>query len=122
MARAGLAADPLFLACTRPALWRGVPLEAVCLNLMASALLLIAAKNPLVLLGGIALHYLTRALTARDPNRFGVLRLWLETKGRARHQARWGGASVSPLPLRPACRAQRLPGLLAPGDAGAADA
>lgn len=122
MVRAGLSADPLFLACTRPAMWRGVPLEALCLNLMASSLLLIAAKNPTVLLGGVALHYLARALTARDPNRFGVLRLWLETKGRVRHQARWGGASVSPLALRPARRAQRLPGLLAPDRVGAADA
>lgn len=117
MARPGLTEDPLFLACTRPAMWRGVPLEALCVNLMASSILLVVVKNPTCLLVGVGIHYATRALTARDPNRFGVLRLWLETKGRARHQERWGGTSVSPLPLRPARRPREVPFLPEPDHA-----
>jgi len=39
---------------------------------------------------------------------FATLRLWAETKGRARNKDRWGGSSVSPLPLRPARRAREV--------------
>ena len=117
MAHPRLTEDVLFLACTRPAMWRGVPLEALCVNLMATSILFVVVKNPVCLVLGVGLHYATRALTARDPNLFGVLRLWLETKGRARHQGRWGGTSVSPLPLRPARRPHEVPFLLATGHA-----
>lgn len=106
--RGGLVEDTLFLACTRPALWQGVPIEAASLNLMGTTILFIIMRNPFYMLVGVVVHYAIRAFIARDYNVFGVLRLWLETKGRARNLPRWGGSSVSPLPLRPARRAREV--------------
>lgn len=104
MDRVGLTEDPLFLACTRPAMWHGVPLMAVAMNFAATGIVFVIMSNPLYLaLGGIV-HVATRALVSRDYNMFQVLWLWSETKGRARNRARWGGSSVSPLPLRGARR------------------
>lgn len=102
----GLTEDPLFLACTRPAMWQGVPLESLVINLMVTTIVFVIMKNPLYMSIGVAVHYATRLLVARDYNMFGVLRVWSETKARARNRARWGGSSVSPLPLR----AARSPG------------
>lgn len=98
--------DPLFLACTRPAMWRGVPLEAVALNGMATGIVFVLMANPFYLLIGVVIHYATRVLIARDYNVFVTLRLWLATKGRARNQDTWGGASIGPLPVRPAREVQ----------------
>ena len=108
MSRRGLTEDTLFLACTRPAMWQGVPIEAVCLNVMATTIFFIVMKNPCYMAIGIVVHYVVRAFISRDYNVFGVLRLWAETKGRARNTARWGGSSVSPLPLGPARKAREV--------------
>ena len=108
MAQRGLTEDTLFLACTRPAMWQGVPIEAVCLNVMATTVFFIIMKNPCYMVTGVVLHYVIRTFISRDYNIFGVLRLWLETKGRARNSARWGGSSVSPLPLGPARMAREV--------------
>ncbi|PWC56208.1 hypothetical protein TSH7_28675 [Azospirillum sp. TSH7] len=98
----GLTEDPLFLACTRPAMWRGVPLEAVALTGMATTIVFVMMGNPLYLLVGVALHGAIRLVIAYDHNLFGLLRLWADTKARARNREIWGGASVSPLPpVRP---------------------
>lgn len=91
--------DPLFLACTRPAMWRGVPLEAVALIGMATTIVFVMMGNPLYLLVGVALHGAVRLVIVHDHNLFGLLRLWADTKARARNRDLWGGASVSPLPL-----------------------
>jgi type IV secretion system protein VirB3 len=89
-------------------MWRGVPIEAVCLNLMATTTLFVMMKNPFYMTIGVVLHYATRAFVSRDYNVFGIWRVWLETKGRARNTANWGGSSVSPLPLGPARRAREV--------------
>lgn len=96
--------DVLFLACTRPAMWHGVPLEALALNGMATSIVFVAMSNPCYLFAGVAVHYATRALVGHDCNLFQVLRLWAQTKGRARNRQYWGGSSVSPLPPRPVRR------------------
>ncbi|SMF42828.1 type IV secretion system protein VirB3 [Azospirillum oryzae] len=103
-----LAEDPLFLACTRPAMWRGVPLEAVAVNAMATGIVFVLAGNPAYLLIGVVLHHALRALVARDAHLFGTLRLWADTKARARNTRLWGGSSVSPLPLGPARSAREV--------------
>lgn len=108
MAEVRLTEDPLFLACTRPAMWQGVPLEAMVLNTMATTIVFIIMKNPVYMAVGVVIHYAIRALVARDYNMFGVLRLWSETKGRALNKDRWGGSSVSPLPVRAARRASEV--------------
>lgn len=94
--------DPLFLACTRPAMWQGVPLFAVVLNGMATMIVFIVFSNPLYLLIGLVIHYAMRTLVSRDYNMFSILWLWFNTNGRALNKERWGGSSVSPLPLRAA--------------------
>ncbi len=97
-----LTEDPLFLACTRPAMWRGVPLEAVAVNGMATTIVFVLMDNPAWLLVGVVLHHALRVLVGRDAHLFGTLRLWADTKARARNTGLWGGSSVSPRPLGPA--------------------
>jgi type IV secretion system protein VirB3 len=49
----------------------------------------------------LASYGLCRALTAIDHNIFGILFLWITTKGRAsRNAPYWGGSSATPSPLR----------------------
>lgn len=103
-----LTEDPLFLACTRPAMWRGVPLEAVALNGMATGIVFVMMGNPFYLLTGVVVHGAVRALVRHDCNLFNTLRLWAETKARARNTERWGGSSVSPRPLGPARTAREV--------------
>lgn len=95
-----LAEDTLFLACTRPAMVAGVPMEAMGLNIMASATLFLAAHSPAWLLIAPALHLVFRAICKHDHNAFRVLWLFLDTKGRAGGGTLWGGSSAPPLPLR----------------------
>lgn len=108
MSEGGLTEDTLFLACTRPAMWQGVPLEGVCINVMATAIFFVLMKNPFYMLIGVVGHYLLRFLVREDYNMFTVARLWMETKGRSRHSAKWGGSSVSPLPLHRARSAREV--------------
>lgn len=91
--------EALFLACTRPAMVWGVPMEAMGLNLMASSVVFLASGSLLWLLLAPALHLVFRAVCRSDANAFRVLYLWLETKGRSRNGRLWGGSSPSPLPL-----------------------
>ncbi len=92
--------EPLFLACTRPAMIWGAPMEAVGLNVMVSCIAFLAAGSMLWLLVAPALHLVSAAICTSDPNAFRVLYLWVETKGRTRNGATWGGGSPSPLRLR----------------------
>ena len=92
--------EPLFLACTRPALVLGVPMEAMGINLIVSCVAFLAGGSLLYLLVAPAAHLVFRAICKADPNAFRVLYLALETRGRARNAGLWGGSSASPLPLR----------------------
>lgn len=94
-----LTEDVLFLACTRPAMWQGVPLEALAINGMATSIFFVMMSNPFYMLIGVVVHCATRTLISHDYNMFRMLFLWADTKGRCRHRRRWGGSSVSPLPL-----------------------
>jgi type IV secretion system protein VirB3 len=95
-----LTEDTLFLACTRPAMVAGVPMEAVGLNLIVTATIFLAAHFPVYLLAAPALHVAFRAVCKHDHNAFRILWQFVETKGRARNRAIWGGSSATPLPLR----------------------
>lgn len=97
-----LTEDTLFLACTRPAMWQGVPLAGLVYVAGGTMIIFVLAKNPLYLGIGVVLFYIMKAFVARDYNMFGILKLWSETKARARNKALWGGSSVSPLVLRAA--------------------
>lgn len=100
MASERLQEDILFLACTRPALVLGVPMEAMGVNLIVSTVAFLGGGSLLYLLIAPALHAIFQAICRSDPNAFRVLYLFLETKGRARNGGLWGGSSASPLPLR----------------------
>jgi type IV secretion system protein VirB3 len=97
-----LAEETLFLACTRPALVMGVPLEAMGVNVMLTAMAFLGGNSLYYLAVAPALHLVFRAICRSDPNAFRVLYLYVDTKGRARNSALWGGSSPSPLRLRPA--------------------
>jgi type IV secretion system protein VirB3 len=99
--RESLTEDVLFLACTRPALVMGVPMEAMAVNVMVSAIAFLSGGSLLYLLAAPALHLVFQAICKSDPNAFRVLYLFIETKGRARNGGLWGGSSATPLPLRP---------------------
>ena len=108
MSQRGLTEDTLFLACTRPAMWQGVPVEAACINSVLTMIVFILMKNPCYMIIGVIVHYIVRLFISYDYNVFTVARLWLETKGRARNVARWGGSSVSPMPIGPAASAREV--------------
>lgn len=89
----------LFLACTRPAMFLGVPTIAFILNAVITIILFLVAKNFAFLLIGLPIHFLFRFIVKRDVNQFNILYLWVQTKGRARNKPFWGGTSISPLSL-----------------------
>lgn len=91
--------DTLFLACTRPAMIAGVTMEAMGINVMASALLFLVCGSILYGLVAIPIHLICRGIVRYDHNAFRILVAWLDTRGRARNAHLWGGASVTPLRL-----------------------
>jgi type IV secretion system protein VirB3 len=101
-----LTEDPLFLACTRPATVLGVPMEAMGLNIIVSGLCFLVGGRLAYLLIALGLHGLMHAICRTDHNAFRLLFAFLDTKGRARNLALWGGSSRTPLVLN-AARARR---------------
>lgn len=108
MAEERLAEDPLFLACTRPAMIMGVPMEAMGVNVILSGLVFLVGGSLLYLLVAPVLHMVFRAICRADHNAFRLLFVYVDTKGRARNAALWGGSSPSPLPLVRRYRAAEL--------------
>lgn len=94
-----LTEDTLFLACTRPAMVAGVTMEAMALNVMFSCILFLVAGSIVYGLVAIPIHGLCRIICRHDPNMFRILVAWIETRGRARNAAFWGGSSCTPLKL-----------------------
>ena len=91
--------EPLFLACTRPAMVLGVPMEAMGVNVIISGVIFLVGGSLLYLLAAPALHLVFRAICKADHNAFRLLFVYVDTKGRARNGALWGGSSTSPLPV-----------------------
>ncbi|MGK9086098.1 type IV secretion system protein VirB3 [Brucella intermedia] len=91
--------DTLFLACTRPAMIAGVTMEAMGINIMLTTILYIVAGSIAYATIGIAFHFVFRALVKHEHNMFRILLVWVETRGRSRNIAYWGGATLSPLKL-----------------------
>ncbi len=97
MAEERLVEDPLFLACTRPAMVMGVPMEAMGVNVIVSGVAFLAGGSLLYLLIAPALHLVFRAICKADHNAFRLLFVYVDTKGRSRNAGVWGGSSTSPL-------------------------
>lgn len=95
-----LQVDTLYLGATRPALFMGVPLTLGAGFLMLTGIVVVIFKNPLYLGLIIPLFFAARELVARDYNAVGVALLYLRTAGRSVDSSKWGGASVTPLPVR----------------------
>ena len=91
--------DTLFLACTRPAMFLGVTMEAMGINVIFTTILFLAAGSIRYAVIGLALHFVFRAIIWTDHNRFRVLMAWVETAGRMRNGALWGGSTLTPLPI-----------------------
>lgn len=92
--------DILFLACTRPALVLGVPMEAMGVNLIASSVAFLAGGSLLYLLIAPAIHFVLRGICRSDHHALRLLWLSVETRGRNRSASRWGGSSISPVVFR----------------------
>ncbi|WP_455480693.1 type IV secretion system protein VirB3 [Bartonella sp. B12(2025)] len=91
--------DTLFLACTRPAMIAGVPVEAMGLNAMATLILFIITSNIFYITFGIIAHFIIKEILKHDHNKVRILLAWQKTRIFARNSHLWGGASLSPLRL-----------------------
>lgn len=94
-----LADDPLFLACTRPAMIAGVTMEAMAINGMVTMVAFIESSSFWAFLGGAVVHVVFSQIVRHDHNAFRVLMAAVETRARCRTTAFWGGSTVTPLPL-----------------------
>ncbi|MFE0234138.1 type IV secretion system protein VirB3 [Brucella anthropi] len=91
--------DTLFIACTRPAMFAGVTMEAMGMNVIATTILYLAAGSVAYALVGVVFHCIFRALVRHDYNMFRIAVAWVETRGRSRNTSLWGGSSITPLSL-----------------------
>ena len=96
--------DVLFVACTRPTMKMGVPVEALVINalIQAFAYLWIGHGRIFWMLGSLIifpmLHIPMRILTSIDHNIFREIRLWSETRGIQLKIREWGGPLLRVLP------------------------
>lgn len=91
--------DTLFIACTRPAMFAGVTMEAMGMNVIATTIFYLAAGSVVYALVGVVFHCIFRALIRHDHNMFRIAVAWVETRGRSRNTSLRGGGSITPLRL-----------------------
>ena len=89
--------DPLLVAVTRPAMKWGVTLDGIIICAALVTVLVIATKNPFVLLLYFPFHALMYGLCLRDPMMFRLLRLWLSTKAKSVGWRHFDAATASPV-------------------------
>ncbi|RLV60321.1 hypothetical protein D5018_07285 [Parashewanella curva] len=89
--------DPLFVAVTRPAMKWGVTLDGIIIAAAVVTVLMIATKNPFILLLYFPLHALMYSLCLRDPLMFRLQNLWMNTKAKSVCRRCLGYASASPV-------------------------
>ena len=93
----GLARDTLFLACTRPAMRMGLPMEAWYLLVFGTGIGGMYLGHPVYwLLGGIA-YLPLRAISNRNPNFFREWRVWMDTKAAVADGVLWSLPPARPL-------------------------
>ena len=88
--------DPLFVAVTRPAIKWGVTLDAIIVAGALVAVLMIATKNPLILLFYLPIHGVMYVLCQRDPRLLRLMMLWLKTKAKSIAWRQCGVATACP--------------------------
>jgi type IV secretion system protein VirB3 len=90
----------LYLPATRPALFAGVPLPVAGAFLVLAGFVIVILQNPLYEIVMVPLWFGARVVVSRDYNAVNVIYLYLLTAARGVDAAKWGGASVSPHPIR----------------------
>jgi type IV secretion system protein VirB3 len=90
----------LFIAATRPALFAGVPLPIAGAMLMLAGFIIVIIQNPLYELVMVPVWFGARIIVSRDYNAVNVVYLWLRTAARNIDGSTWGGATVSPFPIK----------------------
>jgi type IV secretion system protein VirB3 len=98
---AGLTADVLFVAVTRPPMRWGVTFSALMFNLVFTMEAFLLTKNLLTLLVALPIHGICALLCARDARFFDLILLWARTRFPAyfANFRIWKASSYSPLPL-----------------------
>ena len=77
---AGLTADPLFVAVTRPPMRWGVTYSALLVNLVFTMEIFLLTRNLLTLLLVIPIHGICALLCLRDARIFDLVLLWGRTR------------------------------------------
>ena len=77
---AGLTADPLFVAVTRPPMRWGVTFSALLFNLVFTMEMFLLTRNLLTLLLVIPIHGICALLCLRDARIFDLILLWGRTR------------------------------------------
>jgi len=99
--------DVLQVALTRPALFLGLPYELAVLLGISGVVLGIQMHNFLYNLAPAPLWMLAAALVRRDYNGIRIAFVWLRTAAVILDKDVWGGASVSPMPVKMRSRLAR---------------
>ena len=81
-------------------MFAGVPLPVAGAFLMLAGFVIVLLQNPLYEMLMVPLWFGARVVVSRDYNAVNVLYLYLRTAARGMDGAIWGGASVSPNPIR----------------------
>ena len=100
--------DTLYIAATRPALFAGVPLPVAGAFLMLAGFVIVILQNPLYELVMLPLWAGAKVVVSRDYNAVNVVYLYLLTAARGVDAAAWGGASVSPNPIKVSSRGRGM--------------
>ena len=77
---AGLTADPLFVAVTRPPMRWGVTFSALLFNLVFTMEVFLLTRNLLTLLLVVPIHGICALLCLRDARIFDLILLWGRTR------------------------------------------
>ena len=77
---AGLTADPIFVAVTRPPMRWGVTYSALLFNLVFTMEVFLLTRNLLTLLLAIPIHGICALLCLRDARIFDLVLLWGRTR------------------------------------------
>ncbi len=85
-----------------------MPLPVAAAFLMLAGFIIVIGQNPLYELVMAPLWFGARLMVSRDYNAVNVVVLHLRTAARAIDGATWGGASVSPNPLRVPARGRGM--------------
>lgn len=98
----GVAVDTLFVACTRPATYLGVPFTAFIFELIAVTEVFVFSKNLFALGWAIPLHGIVYLICLKEPRIFELFILWGLTKFNGWLNTsilHWKANSYSPLAL-----------------------